>query len=307
MSSAGGSPLSRGSPPSSFSPPPGARAYATPPTVSRVVCRLTSSLNTPRQSIVGFDVSAPAPAPTPAPPPSPPPIGETRNPALSGGEGTPSLMRRRSSRWLAHDVLGPCVSLARRLDLPHAVVSSLEDHAFELLAPRTKARLEEGVADAFDASDAAWAVREIKRALREDQVRYVDVYGRRKGSLSMWRKARSGRDVNDLLALRIIVSDAAPHGGVDECRRALQATSRAFAGLGEALQTKDYISSPKRNGYQSLHRTFLLDAPPPRGPDQGPRVCRLPLEVQVRTESMHETSNRGSAAHWRYKQQEVCA
>ena len=108
------------------------------------------------------------------------------------------------------------------------------------------------------------------------------VYGRKKHTYSIYKKTldHSFDDIYDLVAVRAIVKTVA------EC----------YALLGR-LQTmvepyknrfKDYISQPKPNGYQSLHTTILVDG--------------FPVEVQIRTEEMHQYAEYGVAAHWLYKE-----
>lgn len=291
--------VSRTTPPLSSSPPPAGVASSPSTTVPRA-CVRRPSIDASR-SIVGFIVPTLPPS-SRHPPPAREAAAAPARPDGSEAIGSRTLMGRRSVRWFAHRVLPVCILVARRLGIPR-VVSRLEDRLLELLAPRIARSLQRGVADICGGIDIAWAVHRVERALGEHRVEYVAVHGRRKSLLSIWKKARGGRDVNDILALRIIVATA---GGESECRRALQVASDLFARLGEAVSSKDYISAPKDNGYQSLHRTFMLDeADAGCGRRHGDHR-RFPLEIQVRTEAMHVTSDRGSAAHWRYKQRGPC-
>jgi (p)ppGpp synthase/HD superfamily hydrolase len=88
--------------------------------------------------------------------------------------------------------------------------------------------------------------------------------------------------VHDLYALRIIVPDE------EHCYLSLHAVHGAFEP--EPFRFKDYIASPKRNGYRSLHTTVR---------DEEGRA----LEIQIRSLAMHRAAERGSAAHWLYKAQ----
>ncbi|MDA0338983.1 MAG: bifunctional (p)ppGpp synthetase/guanosine-3',5'-bis(diphosphate) 3'-pyrophosphohydrolase [Proteobacteria bacterium] len=112
------------------------------------------------------------------------------------------------------------------------------------------------------------------------------VFGRQKQPYSIWRKMQKDNvnfeQLSDVMAFRVIVSS------VEECYRALgvvHAHWRALSG-----RFRDYISSAKPNGYQSLHTTVI-----------GPGGQRL--EVQIRTTQMHRIAAYGVAAHWQYKQQ----
>ena len=96
-----------------------------------------------------------------------------------------------------------------------------------------------------------------------------------------------GKGVDDLLALRVIVEPAGsdPAGCATHCRDVADVVSSVWASAGPE---KDYISRPKRNGYQSLHLEVTL----PSG---------APLEVQIRTRCMHEDAEHGGASHALYK------
>ena len=113
----------------------------------------------------------------------------------------------------------------------------------------------------------------------------AEVSGREKAAYSIWtkmqRKAAPFEALTDIMAFRVIV------GSVEECYRALGAIHGAYQALPGRF--KDYISTPKPNGYQSLHTGVI-------GPE------RMRIEVQIRTREMHEIAEYGLASHWRYKQ-----
>ncbi len=113
----------------------------------------------------------------------------------------------------------------------------------------------------------------------------AEVSGREKAAYSIWtkmqRKAAPFEALTDIMAFRVIV------GSVEECYRALGAIHGAYQVLPGRF--KDYISTPKPNGYQSLHTGVI-------GPE------RMRIEVQIRTREMHEIAEYGLASHSRYKQ-----
>ncbi len=113
----------------------------------------------------------------------------------------------------------------------------------------------------------------------------AEVSGREKAAYSIWtkmqRKAAPFEALTDIMAFRVIV------GTVEECYRALGAIHGVYQVLPGRF--KDYISTPKPNGYQSLHTGVI-------GPE------RMRIEVQIRTREMHEIAEYGLASHWRYKQ-----
>jgi len=117
------------------------------------------------------------------------------------------------------------------------------------------------------------------------------IQGRLKEPYSIQRKLRHKRSkdvlaLNDIFGLRIITQGDTN----DDCFRILYTLHDAFSPNPAAF--KDYISIPKTNGYQSLH-TVLLHVLP---------NVDLPIEVQIRTEFMHQVSEEGFMSHWAHKQ-----
>jgi len=113
------------------------------------------------------------------------------------------------------------------------------------------------------------------------------VYGREKAPCSIWfkmqRKNISFEQLSDIIAFRIIANN------IEDCYRALGLIHSHFQMVpGEFM---DFISIPKDNGYRSIHTVVI-----------GPAQHRI--EVQIRTEEMHEIAEFGVAAHWVYKQGE---
>lgn len=118
----------------------------------------------------------------------------------------------------------------------------------------------------------------------ESRVAHFRMEARVKSALSVFEKGVvKGRQVNDLLGLRVVVPD---EFGEEECYR----ISRAIADRSTMVRFKDYILAPKSNGYKSLH--LMLQT-----------ACGANIEVQIRTERMHCVAEVGSAAHAVYKAQ----
>ena len=111
-----------------------------------------------------------------------------------------------------------------------------------------------------------------------------EVFGRVKHIYSIYRKMQSQgktfHEVLDLYAFRVIVSS------VVECYQALGSIHEIFRPIPGKF--KDYITTPKPNGYQSLHTTVIGG--------EG-----IPFEVQIRTKEMNRAAEYGVAAHWKYK------
>ena len=110
----------------------------------------------------------------------------------------------------------------------------------------------------------------------------VRVEHRAKGLLSTFSKAGRGKKPRDILAVRLLI----PGHDEKSCYAAMRAVHGLWRSTGHDY--KDYVASPKQNGYQSLHDTVLLP-------------CGRLMEVQVRTASMHRHAERGAASHSRYK------
>lgn len=113
----------------------------------------------------------------------------------------------------------------------------------------------------------------------------VDVTGREKHPYSIWKKMAerhiSFEQLSDVMAFRAIVPS------VEDCYRALGVIHRRWPMVPGRF--KDYISTPKRNGYKSLHTSVIHNE-------------NMRIEIQIRTQEMHAQAEYGLAAHWAYKQ-----
>ena len=116
----------------------------------------------------------------------------------------------------------------------------------------------------------------------------AEVTGREKHPYSIWRKMAerhiSFEQLSDVMAFRVIVED------VEQCYRALGLIHRKWPMVPGRF--KDYISTPKRNGYRSLHTSVIHSE-------------KMRIEIQIRSIEMHAQAEYGLAAHWAYKQQGV--
>lgn len=129
------------------------------------------------------------------------------------------------------------------------------------------------------------SVQVLKRELLKEGIKVVDIYGRAKSLYRLHQKLkRHDMDINkiyDLAGIRIIVPEIA------DCYEALGIVHKKYRPL--VGRIKDYISLPKPNGYQSIHTTvFALEG----------KI----VEVQIRTQQMHNEAEFGIAAHWVYSE-----
>lgn len=189
--------------------------------------------------------------------------------------------RRRQVGQEVFDVYAP---LAHRLGIGH-LKWELEDLSFRYIHPdayRKIARLLDGKRTERD----AFVLRvkdELSQVLRQEGLQF-EIAARAKHIYSIWRKmARKGigfSQVYDVRAVRILVPE------IGDC----YATLGLVHGLWRNIPNEfdDYIANPKENGYRSLHTAVI-------GPEG--KV----LEVQIRTQQMHDEAELGVCAHWRYK------
>lgn len=162
----------------------------------------------------------------------------------------------------------------------------LEDLAFRLLEPQTYRDLSGQLEQSRQ--DRERTIERTASRLRELLASagiQAEVSGRPKHIVSIHRKMAAKRlaldDVHDLLALRVIVAD------VSACYEVLSIVHSNWRSV--ESEYDDYIARPKPNGYRSLH-TVVRDG------------TGRPIEIQIRTQRMHDEAELGVAAHWRYKE-----
>ena len=212
---------------------------------------------------------------------------------------------------LARESLQVFAPLANRLGI-WEIKWELEDLAFRFMEPDTYKQVA-GLLDEKRVGREAY-VQQLRTQLEVDlkaEGIAATVQGRPKHIYSIVKKMRGKslgfEQVYDIRALRIVV------GSISDCYAALGWVHSRFQPV--AGEFDDYIAKPKANGYQSLH-TVVRDphAPPLRGslPSErtvplwgGPAAGRSlgqPIEIQIRTQAMHDHAEHGVAAHWAYKE-----
>ena len=163
----------------------------------------------------------------------------------------------------------------------------LEDYCFRALHPqcyRQIAKFDLGERRVDREKYIANFVADLTASLKED-LGEVQVYGRPKHIYSIWKKMQKKNlrfnQLFDIRAVRVIVPK------LEDCYTALSIIHTQYKHLPEHFD--DYIAQPKPNGYQSIHTVVL---------GKGDK----PIEVQIRTQKMHDDAELGVAAHWKYKE-----
>ena len=176
--------------------------------------------------------------------------------------------------------------LAHRFGLA-ALKAELEDLAFKFLEPEDYKNLAKLIVQKRKERESLIEemAQPLRQRLAEAGIKVYEASGRPKHLWSIFKKMQKRdkpyEEIYDLLAIRVLVEN------VQECYHALGVIHGEWTPLQERI--KDYIASPKSNGYQSLHTTIF-------GPKQ------TLFEIQIRTREMHRTADFGIAAHWRYKE-----
>ena len=196
-----------------------------------------------------------------------------------------ALTRQAASAALAHESLHVFAPLANRLGI-WQIKWEMEDLAFRFLEPETYKKtaqlLDEKRVEREQFMEGLRA--DLERGLNKSGVAAL-VQGRPKHIYSIVKKMRGKAldfdQVFDIRALRVIAADA------NGCYAALSFVHSQFVPIEGEFD--DYIAKPKSNGYQSLH-TVVRDA------------AGRAVEIQIRTQSMHDHAEHGVAAHWAYKE-----
>jgi len=198
---------------------------------------------------------------------------------------TLGYMEAAKQRRIARETLDIYAPLAGRLGM-FRIRAELEDLAFFYLEPEAYQQIQEGLAR--KRGELEKYIREVSQLLEEklaEQNLHGEVSGRLKHYYSIYRKLQAQQitldELHDLIAFRIVLNT------VSECYETLGVIHNLFRPVPGRL--KDYIGMPKANMYQSIHTTVI-----------GPRGERM--EVQIRTQEMHQVAEEGIAAHWSYKE-----
>ncbi len=187
-------------------------------------------------------------------------------------------------RRIARETMDIYAPLAERIGM-HRFKDELQDLAFAELNPDGRASISARLEFLKGHGDELppLIIDQLRRSLASDDID-AWVSGRMKSPFSIWNKMQhkevAFEQLSDIMAFRVVVGD------VSECYRALGLLHSRYPVVPGRF--KDYISTAKPNGYQSLHTGLI-------GPE------RQRIEVQIRTREMHDVAEFGVAAHWKYK------
>ena len=187
---------------------------------------------------------------------------------------------------IARETLDIYAPLAERIGIA-PIKEELQDLSFTELYPEVSNSIDTRLAFLKEEGGniVETVVKELSETLNENGLPTAKAYGREKRPYSIWRKMErqniAFEQLSDIVAFRIVVDN------VEQCYQALGIIHGRYSVIPDLFN--DYISTPKPNGYRSLHTTVI-----------GPQKRRI--EVQIRTREMHEVNELGVAAHWSYKQ-----
>ncbi len=198
-----------------------------------------------------------------------------------------AITKEEKRKRIAQETMEIYAPLADRMGM-HRIRDELEDLSFEILnydaRKLIKKRLDEIKLDRKDIFEEQSY--ELSEILNEYKIN-AEIYGREKTPFSIWRKVQKKRvsleQITDIIGFRIILDN------VDDCYKTLGIFHKKWNCIPGKF--KDYISSPKINGYKSIHTSVIGSN-------------KKPIEIQIRTKEMHDFAERGVASHWQYKSSE---
>jgi len=198
-----------------------------------------------------------------------------------------AISKEEKRKRIAQETMEIYAPLADRMGM-HLIRDELEDLSFEILNNNgrqlIKKRLDEIKLDKKDLFEELSF--ELSEMLNDNNIN-AEIYGREKTPFSIWRKVQKKRvsleQMTDIIGFRIILDT------VDDCYKTLGIFHKKWNCIPGKF--KDYISSPKINGYKSIHTSVIGSN-------------KKPIEIQIRTNEMHEFAERGVASHWKYKSSE---
>ena len=198
-----------------------------------------------------------------------------------------SISDKNRRTRIAKETMEIYAPLADRMGMNH-IRDELEDLSFKTLNSEARNLVVERLAVNKKSRENSFKVisNNFEKFLSDNSVR-AKIVGREKTPFSIWRKMQSKRvsleQLTDIIGFRVIVDD------VKTCYKVLGIFHSNWSTIPGRF--KDFISTPKINNYKSIHTAVI-----------GPNKERV--EIQIRTQQMHEFAERGIASHWMYKSSE---
>ena len=197
------------------------------------------------------------------------------------------IVKEDKRKRIAQETMEIYAPLADRMGM-HRIRDELEDLSFAVLNNEARElinkrldEIKENKKDLFESLSF-----ELSEILNDNHIN-AEIFGREKTPFSIWRKLQKKRisleQITDIIGFRIILNN------VDECYKTLGIFHKKWNCIPGKF--KDYISSPKINGYKSIHTSVIGSN-------------KKPIEIQIRTNEMHDFAERGIASHWQYKSSE---
>ena len=198
-----------------------------------------------------------------------------------------SISKIEKRQRIAQETMEIYAPLADRMGM-HTIRDELEDLSFEILNNEARELIKKKLDEIK--SDTKYVFEslsfELSEMLNDNHIK-AEIHGREKTPFSIWRKVQKKRisldQITDIIGFRIQLSS------IDDCYKTLGIFHKKWNCIPGKF--KDYISSPKINGYKSLHTSVIGSN-------------KKPIEIQIRTYEMHEFAERGVASHWKYKSSE---
>ncbi len=198
------------------------------------------------------------------------------------------IKKEEKRRRIARETMDIYAPLAERIGM-YEFMREMQTLSFQFLEPEAYAsitkRLEQ--LNKGDTGQIKRIINGIEELLEKAGIK-AKVSGRQKHPYSIWKKLEerhiSFDQLSDVMAFRVIVDNT------EDCYRALGILHGKWPMVPGRF--KDYISTPRRNGYSSLHTAVIHNE-------------NLRIEIQIRSQAMHEQAEYGLAAHWAYKQKTV--
>ncbi len=198
-----------------------------------------------------------------------------------------AIDKEEKRKRIAKETMEIYAPLADRMGM-NRIRDELEDLSFDILNPEARKMIKDRLDTIKDNNLINYnsVLSEFENLLNENNIDFK-IYSREKTPFSIWRKIQKKRtsleQITDIIGFRIILNN------VENCYKTLGVIHNKWNCIPGRF--KDYISSPKINNYKSLHTAVI-------GPN------KRPIEIQLRTQQMHEFAQRGIASHWKYKSSE---